>query len=222
MFFKKKMLFTVVALIGILLLGCSPQESDDFLGEYTGTVVAKVNGVNIGADLLQDTFESMKLRYETEGMDFDSEEGQEALEYLQEMALDQLVQEEVLVQASKEVVSDDALDERLNEIKSQFPSEDEYLEILETQGITEEFVVQNLRIELFMEKQLSDITVTDEELEAAYDLYILQAEQADEEVLSFEEIKANLEHYKIQVKQQDQFEAIIENLMEESEIEKFI
>jgi len=236
MFSIKKLLVLVICLVTILVIGCTTENnsSTNGLGEM-GDVAATVNGVDIKLEVFQDTVEQMKVSYGQQGFDFEGEEGEEVLEQIKQQAINNLIQQEVLLQEAKQEgydATDEMVEEELRNVKTQFPTEEEFEMALEANQLTEnefkEMLVNEIQIELLLQSKVEEIAVSEDEVEEMYEQYIQQIEQRIEgdkevqEVPPFEDVKDQLKAQIQQGKQQEQEERIIEELMGKSEIQVFI
>lgn len=237
MFNKKNLVFLIVGLITTLVVGCTSQGGDvsGNSEENMENVVAKVNDNSISTVEYEDLVKMMKSSYESQGVDFNTEEGKTFLDQIQTQAINSLVQEEVLFQEAKEKgfeASDETVNEQIEAVKSQFPSEEEFSVELEKQNLTEdkykEMVTKEIVISEFLQSEIKEVTISEEELQAAYDQYVDQmkqmAEQTGEEteIPDFEDSKEQLEMQLSQQNQQEQMSKIIEELLEENEVEIYI
>lgn len=237
MFNKKSIMFLIVSLITTLVVGCTSQGGDvsGNSEENMENVVAKVNDNSISTVEYEDLVKMMKSSYESQGVDFNTEEGKTFLDQIQTQAINSLVQEEVLFQEAKEKgfeASDETVNEQIEAVKSQFPSEEEFSVELEKQNLTEdkykEMVTKEIVISEFLQSEIKEVTISEEELQAAYDQYVDQmkqmAEQTGEEteIPDFEDSKEQLEMQLSQQNQQEQMSKIIEELLEENEVEIYI
>ncbi len=234
MFNKKSLMFLIISLISILIVGCA-SEAGDASGnseESMENVVAKVNGNSISTVEYEDLVQMMVSSYESQGVDFTTEEGEKFLEQIKSQAVNSLVQEEVLLQEAKANgfnASDETVDKQIEAVKSQFPSEEDFKTQLNNQNLTEDdykkMIAKEIIIGEFLESEVKETPVSEEELQSVYDQYIEQiSQQAGEaaEVPSFEDVKDQLEMQLTQQNQQEQVTKIIEVLLEENEIEIYI
>ena len=226
----------MVGLIAILVIGCSSGENDVTDSGETDGLAATVNNVEISTEKFEKAVDRMVSYYEQQGLNFEEEEGRAFLEQIRQQAINELVQEEVLLQSAKEKgydVSDEIIAEELEQIKAQFSTDEEFQIALEQNKLTEDelksMIVSELQIEKFIKNEIPEVTVIDEEIQQMYDQYKVQYEtqkgedtEEDQEFPSFEEAKAEIEAQLKQQKEQEQFGKLIEELMENSDIEIFI
>lgn len=220
----------------ILVIGCTPGEDDITGSSETGELAATVNNVGISTEEFEDAVNRVISFYGQQGIDFEGEEGTALLEQLRQQIINELVQEEVLLQSAKEKgydVSEEIIAEEIEQIKAQFPSDEDYQIALEQSQLTEEelkqMIVSELQIEQFLKGEIAEVTVTDEEIQQMYDQYLAQHEdqgeegtENEQEFPSFEEAKPQIEAQLKQQKEQEQFSQLLEQLMANSEIEILI
>ncbi|HBT20683.1 MAG TPA: hypothetical protein DEA47_04915 [Peptococcaceae bacterium] len=159
--FKKQVLLLTVllAFVVLTLSGC---------GE--GEVVARVNGEKITLSELNKKVEEIKAGLESQGIDIESEEGQSAMGKVEEEALNQLINETLLLQEAEKqgvLAGDDEVQRRLREIKKNFSSE-EFESLLKAQNLTERDFKKQLKLQLsadaLFNKVTKDVKVSDGEL----------------------------------------------------------
>lgn len=229
---RKSLFFTVIALVGVLIIGCTAEEDNS---NETTDVAATVNGIDISMERFEDSVDMMKSSYEQQGIDLEGEEGQQLLEQINQQAINSLVQEEVLMQAVEQEgleISEEELEEEFTKIKDEFETEEEFQSALEMSGFTEEefktALATDIEIGQFIDNEMEEVSVSEDELNEMYEQYIELLESYSEEteetqeVPTFEEIKDQLEAQIKQGKQQEQLQQIMEKLMEESDVEIFV
>ena len=230
---KKLLLVLPLLMLMLLITACGGRD----------TVVATVNGEEILESELDASVDQMvssaKQQYAQFGMDLDmeSEEGQMMLVQIKTQALENLIQQEVLMQAAEEAgytVSDEELDTEIGGIKAQFTTEEEFEEALEANGFTPESYRKRLKAELmiseFFQAQIETKEVSEEEIEAYYNDYVEQLEEHNEdaeeeeirEIREFDDIKDDIEEQLIQEDRQAQIGELIETLMAKADIEHLI
>ncbi len=134
---------------------------------------ATVNGTVITLEEFNREMEPIQQRMQAQGSDKDPSKASE----IRKKVLENIIERELLLQESKKSgikIDDAAVDKRLAEIKKQFPSEEEFAQMMKRMKLTEpEFKSQlrkQLSIQEFVEKQfVSKINVADEETKAYYD-----------------------------------------------------
>ena len=243
----------LIMLAAVLVLGAcgSPgaPENLESNGEDTveqGEVVAVVNGENIYEAPYFRLMDRMKINYQEQGIDFESDEGQVMLQQLEEQAIQFMIQQEVLVQEAKNrgvTVEEEAVEAEAQAIRDQFDTDEEFQAVLEQNHFTEKELMDTLAAEMtvdaLLNQEVGEVTVSEEELEEMYQFYEMQQEEQLEamkesgeeiseedlammELPPYEEIKESLRVQLMQEKEQEAEMAVIEQLMEASEIEILI
>ncbi|MFA9397933.1 MAG: peptidylprolyl isomerase [Clostridiaceae bacterium] len=146
------------------------------------TTVAKVNGEKITKGEVDELAQQYSdYMASTNGADYvTSEAGIEAINDYKITVLGQLVTQTVTLQKTEELgieIEGDELDkevqDKYDEIKAQYDTEDAFNQILEQYGYTEESLKDDLKDGLIMDKIYTevtkDVTSTDEEIQAYYD-----------------------------------------------------
>jgi len=219
---KRKILF-MIPLLFLLIATLAACGSDD-------ETIATVNGEEIMKSDWEDMVEQMSMQYEQFGIDLESEEGAQYLQMIEEQALDTLIQQEALLQAAQGAgieVSDETVNEEIDALVEQYPSEEEFEAALEEHGYTEDeffdFMKEELVVQEYIEDQQSDIEVTEEDLDELYEQYKAQFEDSEEEEPeAFEDVKDDLEQQAKQQQEQEQFQTIVEQAVEEADVEILI
>lgn len=194
-------------------------------------IVARVNGVDVlRADYLE-AFNQMKLSYEQQGVDFTSEEGLALMGQIEEGAMERLIQKEVLVQATKDagvLVTEEEAQLEIDNIKSQYPTEEDFDKVLEENQLTEatllELFIEEMSIEAYVNSNIVVEDITDAEALEQFELYLAQIEGTEDEAEApaFEEIKDDLKDQMRQGREQEKIYEFIDQLIEESEVEIYL
>lgn len=250
MVFKKRSLWVILLVLTLFAAACSaPADEGQTVEEPAveqGEAVAMVNGEPIYEGPFQRMTDRMLIVYEQQGLSFEGEEGEVMLQQIQDQTLQQMIQQIVLVQEANSLeleVPDEAVNAELDQIRSQFETDDDYQEALQQNLFTESELRDTLRMEMTIEvllaHEMPEITVSEEELIAGYNAYEIQyqaqlesieasGEEISEEEMAmmalppFEEIKEDLRAQMIQEKEQEFQMAMIDNLMDNSDIEIMI
>lgn len=137
-----------------------------------------------------------------------------------EATADALISEVLLNQQAQKqgvIVSQDEIDSRIKEIEDELSQSGQSLDqLLELQGVTRAEVEEQTRLRLLLQKLLEDkVTVTDEELNEAFES---QAEQKPEE-MSDEEFKQQLRESLREQKLSFEAQSYIQELKDGAEIQ---
>ncbi|ABR48337.1 conserved hypothetical protein [Alkaliphilus metalliredigens QYMF] len=209
----------LIILVGILLISftaCAATEEEV-------EVVAIVNSQEIRRVDFESVVENTKLYYQQQfGIDFQSEDDKGLIALIEEDALNNLIEQELLLQSTLErdyQVSKDELNYEIEQIKSQFESEEEFSMALEVNQLTlallEEDIANEIMLRQYIQDEVGDPTVSEEEMMAMYDEY----SETMEDLPSFEEIQPQLqEEIKYQKFQASLWE-LLETLKAEGNIE---
>jgi hypothetical protein len=183
-------------------------ESDEF---FEGEVAATVND----KEILQEDVLLFQQSLEQQGQQVSEQE-----------ALEQLINQEVLYQEVNaqgyDVTDEEAESEIENQLAQQGMSLDEYKEQLESQEISYEeqlnSIKEQLNIQNYIGSQISedDLSVTVEEIQEYYDLYV--QEVGEDEVPPLEEIEDQIEMVVQQNKEQELVSFLVQELVENANI----
>lgn len=241
---------SLVVSIMLILAACGGQGGNEAQVEEPevdmGDPVAIVNGENIYEVEYESMTEKMIASYEQQGIELGDNESEQMLEQIRQQALDQMIQQEVLLQNAERsglIPSEETVEEEIDSIRSQFESYEEYEIALEQNMLSEnelkETLVKELSIEAYVGDNIPEVDVTDEEIEEYYRQYKTQQEeqikameasgediQEDQmammEVPGIEEIKEELKAGLTQQKEQEHLMALIDELLKDSDIEILI
>ncbi|MFN7251406.1 MAG: SurA N-terminal domain-containing protein [Anaerobacillus sp.] len=236
MLIKKLTLFSSVLLLSLGLAACSgndeAQEEKMPVGEDTENLVenedsmmdlephepvAIVNGKEILQQELTDQYEQIKLSYLQQGVEIDRENEVVIKNYV----LDQLVNTTLILQAAEKggfSPSNEEVQEQLDQIKEQYGSEEELNEILEQNNLTlaklEEEVKIQLTINQYLESEIKEPSVSQEEIIERYEQY----KQQTDEMPELEEVEGLLAEEIKQEKNQASIGELVDKLKQASEI----
>ncbi|GAW91665.1 peptidylprolyl isomerase [Calderihabitans maritimus] len=134
-------------------------------------VVATVNGEQITRDELDERVEKLKGMSGHQGASLEGEAGEKFIAALEKQALDQLIQELLIFQEAKKQginIETSQIDEHLAKIKSQFPSEEMFQQLLAQQNLTEEdlrhYILFQLTEDALYKAVTGDVSVSEEEV----------------------------------------------------------
>lgn len=217
---KKSLWFVVSISLVFLLVACGGDNTEGTAED----VVAKVNDQEVLASEYKEIFSRYEMMYAGQGLDLTSEENQEILAMIEEQAMNDVINTVLLVQAAQNdnlEVTAEEVEENINTIRAQFEDEAEFESQLELAGYTLESLENEIRMNLMIDKylasQLTNISVTDEEVEEMFTIYEAQSE----EEIDIEEYRTMIEQELTMQKEQEAVANIIEQLKAESTIEIF-
>lgn len=176
---KKLLMVAMMAVLALSLAACS----DDGGGGIAGSSeIGSVNGIPIDADdynkRLELTVNQYQSQYESYGIDLRSEEYADLYHNLEDMCFEYMVSEILLEQEAQRqgVVVDQAyIDAQLEYIKemTSVGGADGYQLYLNSMGLDEAFLLKEINTSALYEQLtaplIADITVSDEEVRAAYE-----------------------------------------------------
>lgn len=223
------------------------EPADPALGENLNAnqVVATVNGEEITSQQLAQQINVNQILQQVSQVDqqlaqllASSEAGKTILNELRKAKLDSVIDNVLLEQAAEEsditltqAEKDEIYQQQKDAILQQNQMDQEqFLSILEQQGYENEAAYKeefsnNPQIKinkLIEEKVLSNIEISEEELQQAYDDNKDAFAQSGQENTSFEELKPQLEQMLKQQKQSQAINQYLDQLREDAEIEKNI
>jgi parvulin-like peptidyl-prolyl isomerase len=175
--------FAALAL-GIAAAGCGGDDEGES-AEVPADAIAVVGDREIPKSEYDRLLSQAEKTYEAREQEF-PEAGTPEFAQLRNAIVTSLVEQAQFEIAAEELditITDEELDERLDELKEQFFEGDEeaYKAEIEKQGLTEEQVLKDLRTRMLSEKIFEEITseveVTDEDIQAYYDENKAQFEQ---------------------------------------------
>lgn len=177
--YKQLVLFTALSVMIVFLAGCGMVRVNPEVDNKT--VVAKISGVEIKKEEFNRIFDIFKVQYEQQyGTEiWDQEyEGRKFGEVSREKLLDMMIDEKLQLKKAEELaitVSDEELNNEIENAKKYFDTEEKFNEFLKGQGIDQEYLKDSYKRELTI-KKLTDkltenISVTDQEIEAYYNTH---------------------------------------------------
>ena len=176
--------FAALAL-GIAAAGCGGDDDEGESAEVPADAIAVVGDREIPKSEYDRLLSQAEATYEAREQEFPAA-GTPEFAQLRNAIVTSLVEQARFEIAAEELditITDEELDERLDELKEQFFEGDEeaYKAELEKQGLTEEQVLKDLRTRMLSEKIFEEITseveVTDEDIQAYYEENKAQFEQ---------------------------------------------
>lgn len=164
---KYKTAFIWILVLSIILIGCNNVKEG---------VIAKVNDEEITEEEFNIEFESFKGLYEKQlgkdAMSQREEDGRTREEVLRESVLEKMIMDKIIKNEAEKMnisVSEEELNEKINEYVRATGGEEEFKIYLEESDISKEFFRENLRKELLMNKHkkkiIEDLNISSEEAE---------------------------------------------------------
>ncbi|MBP3951633.1 SurA N-terminal domain-containing protein [Bacillus suaedae] len=183
-------------------------------------VVATVNGEEITGSKYNDMYSQTLLMFQQNGQDATDEA------MVQEQTLSRLIEQELLMQEVETLgieAPSSEIEERLEQIKSQFENEEQFEEQLAQLDLTEQALEDQLayeiRVNKYIEQEVPEVEIDENEVQAYYDQLV---SQQGEQVPALEEVRDQIEEVLMNQRRQTNFASMIEILKEESEIETLI
>jgi len=157
------LILTLAAVLALFAVSCSDDTSD---------LAVRINGIDITKEKLSSSVETIKMQYAAQGR----ADAYESAEDFEADVLETLIADALLLNFAKEngyEVNDETVDGQYDAIKDQFGSPEEFASALETRGLTEESLKDEIRtglsIESMLEGEINErITVTKDEIEQFY------------------------------------------------------
>lgn len=200
-----------------------PNQDNASLSEI-GEIVAIVNDEEITRSEFEELQSQMAAQ---QGVDVASLDVQTQTQ-IRSQVVDNLISQKLLQQKIEESeisVSEENITAQVDLIKQGFETDEQFQKALSGQGLTEDQLHENVASEIavqnYLEQELnlSSLTVTEEEVAAAYE-EISQSEQ--EEIPSLEEVYSQVENMVVQQRQQELINEFIAELRSDAEIEILI
>ncbi|WP_411954685.1 SurA N-terminal domain-containing protein [Alkalibacillus sp. S2W] len=199
----------------------SSGESVSDVGE--DEVVATVGGEDILGSRLLQAEQTLSSRYQMMGQDPSQNAGA-----IRDAAMNQVVNSKVIELAALDAGLEPSEEKVTKEVDSQISSMQEQNEleskdaVYEQLGMSKEEVKDQIRssllIQNYLDENMEEPSVSDEDIQKAYEDYKSQMEQADQEAESLENMRSKLESQVKQQKKREQQQTLIENLKEDTEV----
>lgn len=191
---QKKVFYVLLVILTILsLTGCNLIKKEEKIGKTIDgqEVVAVVNDEKILKSEydknLQDIEEMLKKHYGEDVLE--SEEGKTTMENIKKQLLEDMINNVIIEQEAKKrgiEITEDELEKRLDELKTQFGGEQNFEEFLKEQGLSLDDVKKNVTQEMLYSRLLDEVTrdveVTEKEVKEYYDLHINEFKESPDEV----------------------------------------
>src|SRR5690625_344535 len=180
-------------------------------------VIASINGTDIKGLEYNNTYAQTKMMFGQQGLDVSDQDS------IKEQVVDALVERELIMQDATEQgidVSKKDVESELEKIKSE--NEEQFTMVLEQFNLTEDDYKEQLTFELvldeYMNSELEEAKVTDDEVKETYD----ELKEGNEEIPEFDEIKEDLKADLSERKQMEMLEEKIEQLKDKADVETTI
>jgi len=200
-------LFFLLLSLSVILSGCSFINTDS--ADTSDIIVARINNIEVKKDYFDEIFNIFKIQQEEiNGPEIWEHEvnGRKYIDFAKETVLDYIINETILLENAADLgvtASEEQVDQEIKQIKKDFESEEEFKEYIESQGLTEEYLRNNIRKTMILnnlsQELTKSVTVPEEELKSAYNeikdsMYSVKASHILIE--DFEEAKKILERVK--------------------------
>jgi peptidyl-prolyl cis-trans isomerase C len=136
--------------------------------------IAMVNGVAIPRADFDREFSAVQMRLSMQGQAIDDTQ----ISAIKNNILESLISRELLYQESQKVgikAEDKAVEEEFSEWRKQFPDEAQFKEMMANMNLSEDILKAEIRqrmvIEQFIEKQFTNLSVSDKEIKEYYDTH---------------------------------------------------
>ncbi|MBU9722105.1 MULTISPECIES: SurA N-terminal domain-containing protein [Bacillaceae] len=191
-------------------------------------VVAVVNGDEITKEEFENVYVGQFQQASMEAMMYGQEFDQDDFKL---QVIDALVGQELLVQEANSRdfdITQNDMDSLLEDLAAQygFESKDEFLEVMEEQGTSEEelnsILETQVKIDKLIASEAGEFTTTDEELEETYDQMLTQylelGGEEDIDLPTFEEMKPELEQQARMQHENDAYRRLVGELRENADV----
>lgn len=138
--------------------------------------VAVVNGEKITKDHFDIRVKKTQEQYQSQGAQFNGDEGKKMVQAIEQQVLDQMIEEELIKQEAKKQgvqPSKEETTKRVQEIKASFPSEGEFKKVLKGYSMDEkdlgEWIGTQMTQDALFAKVTKDIKANESELKAYYE-----------------------------------------------------
>ena len=160
----RRLLFSILVLVALAASAC---------GRYLTTGVAVVNGVGISKDALDKQVAVVLDSPQFQGQ-VDPRDAEQRVE-IERQVIVQLIQQELIRQEADRLsvrVNARDVDERFGQVRSQFPTEDQFRQALEQNALSVATLRSRIREQLVLEnvqrRAVGDVPVTEAEIVAEY------------------------------------------------------
>jgi hypothetical protein len=216
---KKQIYFIAMILLLFALVACSDDE-DVTLGQVEDDLtVATINGVEIKGDEYNFVHARTESLLSQQGQDTEDEK---VAKQVRELSLNQVIGQHLVFQDAEEKgykVSEEELTEELDKIKGQYENDEAYQEALKSSNLSEDKFKEQLTNQLIMdkyiEKEIGEMEVSEEEINSYYEDY---KEVAKDKAEPLEDIKDVIKNELESQKQGNELNKIVQELKKESDV----
>jgi len=185
--------------------------------------VATVNKESITQSAFDTFYTQQEASFQSQGLDVNDPE---QLKTAQKQALDNLVNQTLLLQAAAGdgvVITDEDVASEYDKTVSQFDTDEAYQTALVENNLTDDILKKNIRTQLTIQGYLSsrvdqNVTASDEEIKTLYDQYVAQGSN----IPALEEVTTQLGDQVKQQKVDSQISGIIDTLRQAADIQLFL
>lgn len=174
---NKGLLVLAVIIFSVAVAGCGVIQKDPEAEK--NAVVAKVNGHVITKEEFDRELDYYKNSFELQfGSDVWNQDidGKKFIDVVKEQVIETLIYNELVLEEAQRQgieVTQQETDQEIQAVKDLYEDEQQYQQLLETQGLSEEQFAEKIELGLieskFREKVLVDVTVSEEEIKDYYD-----------------------------------------------------
>lgn len=162
-------------LVGIILILANPAHADDSTAD---AIIAVVNDDVITMKDLRQYIASVASQLRVENKS--PEEIQRVMGEYEQKGLEKLIEDKLILAAANDKgidVRDDVVDKRIKEIKDRYPSEDDFLKAIESEGLTvsdlQQKLTDQLKVKYEVDMEVRDkIVVNPEDVTAYYNKHM--------------------------------------------------
>ena len=225
MFKKISIGFILISAIVFILGACSSEETkENKTGEKSNTV-ATVNGEEILKKDYENLLKTSKVYFQQQGMNIDDLDSKKQEEF-NKSVLDQLINTKLLLQTAQKEdikIEQSELNSEVDKVKSQYGDNKEFQAALKEDQLTEDTLKEEIRDQLiltkFIDKEIGEVTVSEDEIKSIYEQYKKQIDSQGQELpdQDFDSVKPQMEQQAIAQKKNEKISELIENLRKASE-----
>lgn len=221
------MIFTALAVLAIVAVGIYFSMKSGGTTEETSSAVARVNGEEITQAEYDRSIAQISGVYATQGAD---PADPNVIASVKDQAMNTLINRRLMADAAMDsdvVVEDSEVEAEYQKVVTSLGSEEALTTALSENGMNEDNLRSEIRTDLLINKYLdaklgiNSITVTDEEIETAYNTAISESENT-EEAPALADVRDLISGQLLNEKQQVAINTELERLRQEASIEVLI